>query len=188
MTSTSRLRLTNLCIATVTEFHSGKEFHVRMPIVRAGNGLHFECIGIKTAPKGSWYCDVCGRYLIANIYMSWKSSPSRFLMRISSQFDRLRRASPPLILSTLICDAFSNSQPEIHDLTEDDWRRAYHDKSCEKMQRLGDGSSGTVHRCRLRKQEFALKTISADPDAAVQRQIIRELSLNGSCRSQYIAE
>lgn len=77
-------------------------------------------------------------------------------------------------------------------MAEEDWREAFEKHEIEYLGRLGEGAGGSVDRCRLKGRPtfavFALKTIPADPNPVVQRQILRELSFNKSCCSQYIAE
>lgn len=77
------------------------------------------------------------------------------------------------------------------ELSEDAWCSLISAKQYDILGRLGEGTGGSVYRCRLKKfpvsPDFALKNISADPDPQIQRQIVRELSFNGSCDSPYIA-
>lgn len=77
-------------------------------------------------------------------------------------------------------------------MQEEDWRLALDKDHIQFLGRLGEGAGGSVCRCELSNYPefgvFALKSIPADPDAKVQRQIIRELSFNRSCESPYIAE
>lgn len=89
----------------------------------------------------------------------------------------------------------SSHRPPFTSLTEmheDDWRTSFEKGQIKILGRLGEGNGGSVDRCELAAYPefgiFALKTIPADPDPQVQRQIIRELSFNKSCQSPYIAE
>lgn len=78
------------------------------------------------------------------------------------------------------------------DMHEEDWRQAYERGLISFLSRIGEGSSGSVFRCEISDQPdfgvFALKSIPADPDPQIQRQILRELSFNRSCQSDYIAQ
>jgi mitogen-activated protein kinase kinase len=75
-------------------------------------------------------------------------------------------------------------------MDEEAWRLVYARGEVQVLGRLGEGTGGAVTRCRLARVPtvFALKSIPADPDPAVQRQILRELSINRSVDSPYIAE
>lgn len=95
--------------------------------------------------------------------------------------------------SSSVLDFRTRTPPQsLLDMIEDDWREAFDTHGIEYLGRLGEGNGGSVDRCRLKNRPhfgvFAMKTIPADPDPNVQRQILRELSFNKSCRSQYIAE
>lgn len=80
----------------------------------------------------------------------------------------------------------------LSEMHEDHWRQAFEVDAIRTLGRLGEGASGSVYRCELANDTdfgvFALKSIPADPDPQVQRQIIRELSFNRTCDSPYIAE
>ncbi|KAJ1977152.1 Protein kinase C signaling pathway involved MAPKK protein [Dimargaris xerosporica] len=54
--------------------------------------------------------------------------------------------------------------------------------------RLGEGSMGTVYKARYKPTDMvmAVKTMTVDPDPAIHRQIIRELSFLRTCQSDYI--
>ncbi|RKP40274.1 kinase-like domain-containing protein [Dimargaris cristalligena] len=54
--------------------------------------------------------------------------------------------------------------------------------------RLGEGSMGTVYKAVFRPTQLvlAVKTMVVDPDPAVHKQIIRELSFLRTCQSDYI--
>ena len=76
------------------------------------------------------------------------------------------------------------------ELDEDQWSRYAREGQIVELGRLGEGSSGSVSKCRLRNgtEIFALKTIPADPNPQVHRQILRELSFNRSCKSDHIVQ
>lgn len=80
----------------------------------------------------------------------------------------------------------------LSEMHEEHWRQAFEDDGIKFLGRLGEGTSGSIYLCELAGNPgfgvFALKNIPADPDPQVQRQIIRELSFNRTCESQYIAE
>lgn len=82
--------------------------------------------------------------------------------RLSNQFERLNlstsadgddEATPPVI---------SEFRQEISTLDEEGWRTAAREGGIVEIDILGEGSSGSVSRCRLRHgtQEFALKVPS----------------------------
>ena len=72
-------------------------------------------------------------------------------LNISTSADGDDEATPPPAQDTLT--------QEIASLDEEGWRRAARDGGIVEVSVLGEGSSGSVSRCRLRHgtQEFALK-------------------------------
>ncbi|KAI9483128.1 MAG: kinase-like domain-containing protein [Benjaminiella poitrasii] len=58
----------------------------------------------------------------------------------------------------------------------------------ETLSRLGEGAAGTVRKVLHKPTQLimAKKSISTDPDPAVQRQILRELAFLKTCNSPYI--
>ncbi|KAL0098235.1 kinase-like domain-containing protein [Phycomyces blakesleeanus] len=58
----------------------------------------------------------------------------------------------------------------------------------DTMERLGEGAAGTVRKVlhRPTNRIMAKKSISTDPDPAVQRQILRELAFLRTCNSPHI--
>ncbi|BFZ63765.1 Protein kinase C signaling pathway involved MAPKK protein [Saitoella coloradoensis] len=77
------------------------------------------------------------------------------------------------------------------DLDEEGWRNAAREGEITELGKLGEGTSGTVTKCALRSSSgvvFALKTVPADPNPEVQRQILREIAFNRSCSSPHIVQ
>ncbi|CAO3595046.1 unnamed protein product [Absidia cylindrospora] len=61
-------------------------------------------------------------------------------------------------------------------------------KDLELLKRLGEGAAGTVRKVFHKPSNLVMakKSISTDPDPAVQRQILRELAFLKTCNSPYI--
>ncbi|KAJ1928578.1 Protein kinase C signaling pathway involved MAPKK protein [Tieghemiomyces parasiticus] len=61
-------------------------------------------------------------------------------------------------------------------------------ENIEMGTRLGEGAMGTVYKALFRPTQMvmAVKTMVVDPDPAVHKQIIRELSFLRTCQSDYI--
>jgi len=89
-----------------------------------------------------------------------ESSPENRTAPISGAFERMNistsadgddEATPPPPRDSLTA--------EIGDLDEEGWRKAAKEGGIVELSVLGEGSSGSVSRCRLRNgtQEFALK-------------------------------
>ncbi|KAI9302454.1 kinase-like domain-containing protein [Cunninghamella echinulata] len=78
----------------------------------------------------------------------------------------------------------NNNNPELDPTIPHDVQA----KDLEILQRLGEGAAGTVRKVLHRPTGLimAKKSISTDPDPAVQRQILRELSFLKTCHSPYI--
>ncbi|KAK9455330.1 kinase-like domain-containing protein [Dipodascopsis uninucleata] len=77
---------------------------------------------------------------------------------------------------------------DVTELDEQGWNYvATHDGIVE-VAKLGEGTSGSVTKCRLKKGStvFALKTITVNRNPEIRKQILRELLYNESCNSPYI--
>lgn len=82
-------------------------------------------------------------------------------LNLSTSADGDDEATPPATQDTLT--------EEIASLDEEGWRRAARDGGIVEVSVLGEGSSGSVSRCRLRHgtQEFALKVHLPSPISLV---------------------
>lgn len=93
------------------------------------------------------------------------------------------------------------SAPLTNEMSSHDWYEAYKHGEITLVHDIGEGSGGMVRLCELRVDErrpyapaaalvgkFALKEIPANPDMNLRKQILRELQINRSCRSQYIVK
>ncbi|WFD01290.1 mitogen-activated protein kinase kinase [Malassezia yamatoensis] len=60
----------------------------------------------------------------------------------------------------------------------------------EVLESLGEGASGEVAKARIKSTGLiiARKTIVTSPDPVIHRQLLRELNVNQSCRSEYIVQ
>lgn len=70
------------------------------------------------------------------------------------------------------------------------WQQSTHMEEIVKLETLGEGVSGSVNKC-IHKHTgtlFALKTIPVDANPQIQEQILRELSINRTCSSDYIVQ
>ncbi|CAO3609309.1 unnamed protein product [Cunninghamella blakesleeana] len=78
----------------------------------------------------------------------------------------------------------NNNNPEIDPNIPHDVQA----KDLEILKRLGEGAAGTVRKVLHKPTNLimAKKSISTDPDPAVQKQILRELSFLKTCNSPYI--
>ncbi|OLL23555.1 MAP kinase kinase skh1/pek1 [Neolecta irregularis DAH-3] len=75
------------------------------------------------------------------------------------------------------------------EVRDDIWATSINAGTFEDLGRLGEGNGGSVKKCRLPTgQLFAMKTIPADPNPDVHRQILRELEFNRSCCSPHIVQ
>ncbi|KAI9827964.1 MAG: Protein kinase C signaling pathway involved MAPKK protein [Phylliscum demangeonii] len=90
-------------------------------------------------------------------------------------------------------DASLNGLPDldkldVEDLDDAGWRAVSMDQRILQLGSLGEGAGGSVSRCVLRGRTtvFALKIIITDPNPDVKKQILRELSFNKDCMSEYI--
>lgn len=79
---------------------------------------------------------------------------------------------------------------DIEVLTPEDWKVIADTNQIVEINKLGEGNGGSVSKCRLKSGSkiFALKLINADPNADVQKQIIRELQYNRLCHSPNIVK
>ncbi|KAK9244907.1 kinase-like domain-containing protein [Lipomyces tetrasporus] len=90
--------------------------------------------------------------------------------------------------------AHSTDQPviyqDVHDLDEERWDKAARNGEIIEVAKLGEGASGSVTKCRLvhGATVFALKTIPANPNPEIQKQLLRELLYNRSCNSPHIVK
>lgn len=77
---------------------------------------------------------------------------------------------------------------DVEDLDDACWKAAKKQNMIVEISSLGEGAGGAVTRCRLRdgKTEFALKTITTDPNPDVKKQIVREMNFNKTCASDHI--
>lgn len=79
---------------------------------------------------------------------------------------------------------------DVNDLDEEGWKIVSKKGEIIELGVLGEGAGGSVSRCKLKHGNtiFALKTIITDPNPEVQKQILRELQFNKSCKSPYIVK
>lgn len=77
---------------------------------------------------------------------------------------------------------------DVEDLDDACWKAASKNNMIIEISSLGEGAGGAVTRCRLKdgKTEFALKTITTDPNPDVKKQIVREINFNKTCASDHI--
>ncbi|KAK9472903.1 Pkinase-domain-containing protein [Dipodascopsis tothii] len=82
------------------------------------------------------------------------------------------------------------SNLDVLQLDEAGWETAAKQGDIVELGRLGEGTSGSVTKCKLKHGStvFALKTIPANPNPEIQRQILRELLYNKSCHSPHIVK
>lgn len=82
------------------------------------------------------------------------------------------------------------AEVELERLRPEDWHDLAASHQIIELAKLGEGSGGSVAKCRLARgrQIFALKVINADPNPDIQKQIVRELQYNRSCDSPYIVK
>ncbi|EEB06142.2 STE/STE7 protein kinase Pek1 [Schizosaccharomyces japonicus yFS275] len=74
-------------------------------------------------------------------------------------------------------------------LDDTDWQNIQRQGGILHLNKLGEGAGGFVRRCKLRNSNlvFALKTIPVASNQQVQKQLLRELRINRSCNSEFIA-
>ncbi|KAF2455964.1 kinase-like domain-containing protein [Lineolata rhizophorae] len=77
---------------------------------------------------------------------------------------------------------------DVEDLDELGWRAASKKEEIIELGSLGEGAGGAVTKCILKggKTVFALKIITTNPDPDVKKQIVREISFNKECASEFI--
>nr|AAF65553.1 map kinase kinase [Pneumocystis carinii] len=125
-----------------------------------------------------------------------------------------RRSIPHIFDATRITDNSDNSHNENQDfkgileengspdpfsynrsyftkiMLDEVWQRSAHSDEIIELEKLGEGISGSVSKCILKNTGtlFALKTILVDTNPEIQQQILRELSINRTCSSEYIVQ
>jgi len=79
---------------------------------------------------------------------------------------------------------------DVNELDEEGWKVVSKKGEIIELGVLGEGAGGSVSRCKLKHGStiFALKTIITDPNPETQKQILRELQFNKSCKSPYIVK
>jgi mitogen-activated protein kinase kinase len=79
---------------------------------------------------------------------------------------------------------------DVEQLDEEEWKVVHQRGDIIELDVLGEGAGGSVSRCKLKtgKTVFALKTIISDTSAETQKQILRELQFNKSCKSPHIVK
>ncbi|ANB14713.1 putative mitogen-activated protein kinase kinase MKK2 [Sugiyamaella lignohabitans] len=94
------------------------------------------------------------------------------------------------LLSQSTSNKSLSSEYDVEDLDEEGWAMVARQGDIVDMGRLGEGSGGSVSRCRLKngKTIFALKEITTNPNPELQKQILRELQFNRSCNSPHIVK
>ncbi|CCH41184.1 MAP kinase kinase MKK1/SSP32 [Wickerhamomyces ciferrii] len=83
-----------------------------------------------------------------------------------------------------------SSYKDVNDLDEEEWKIVSKKGEIIELGVLGEGAGGSVSRCKLKNGStiFALKYIITDPNPETQKQILRELQFNKSCKSPYIVK
>lgn len=79
---------------------------------------------------------------------------------------------------------------DVDDLDEEKWHSVARTGGIVELGKLGEGAGGSVTLCRLRTGStvFALKSITANPNPELQKQIVRELRFNRTCSSPHIVK
>lgn len=79
---------------------------------------------------------------------------------------------------------------DVDDLDEEKWHAVARTGGIVELGKLGEGAGGSVTLCRLRTGStvFALKSITANPNPELQKQIVRELRFNRTCSSPHIVK
>ncbi|KAK7205249.1 mitogen-activated protein kinase [Myxozyma melibiosi] len=92
--------------------------------------------------------------------------------------------------SSMMVDSEPMGYSDVADLDEEGWERVANSGEIVEIAKLGEGTSGSVTKCRLRygKTVFALKTIPANPNPDIRKQILRELLFNKTCDSPHIVK
>ncbi|KAM3163692.1 MAP kinase kinase MKK1/SSP32 [Lachancea thermotolerans] len=102
----------------------------------------------------------------------------------NSEISGSASASPSAVSS-----APPNPIADVHELDEETWQSGIVKDHVVTMGILGEGAGGSVTKCRLKygTKVFALKTITTvNSDAETQKQVLRELQFNRTCKSEYI--
>lgn len=84
----------------------------------------------------------------------------------------------------------SDFNKDVAELDEEEWKIVHRRGEIIELGVLGEGAGGSVSRCKLKYRDtvFALKTIISDTSAETQKQILRELQFNKSCKSPHIVK
>lgn len=79
---------------------------------------------------------------------------------------------------------------DVEEVDQEEWRNIFKENQIIELGVLGEGTGGSVSRCKLKYGStiFALKTIISDTSEETQKQILRELQFNKSCKSPYIVK
>lgn len=82
------------------------------------------------------------------------------------------------------------SNRDVDELDQEEWNLVHKRGEIVELDCLGEGAGGSVTRCKLKHGTtiFALKTIISDMSAETQKQILRELQFNKSCKSPHIVK
>lgn len=86
---------------------------------------------------------------------------------------------------------YTNSKnKDVEELDEENWKLVSKQGEIIELGVLGEGAGGSVSRCKLKNGNtiFALKTIISGSTGDTQKQILRELQFNKSCKSPYIVK
>ncbi|KAG4302597.1 hypothetical protein PCK1_001181 [Pneumocystis canis] len=106
--------------------------------------------------------------------------------QLSDASDMLRDISNDLKTTSPNYISLKTTQSDsIHiekDLLDETWQHSAQTNDIVELEKLGEGTSGSVRTL------FALKTISVDANPQIQQQILRELSINKACSSEYIVQ
>ncbi|OZJ04770.1 Splicing factor 3B subunit 1 [Bifiguratus adelaidae] len=101
-----------------------------------------------------------------------------------------KSSATPLSEPKLVVTSEDNqvTQPQETSVDEEETYMQLKPEDFEVEKRLGEGAAGTVRRVRHNPSGIimAKKSITADPDPAVQRQILRELAFLRTCDSPHI--
>ncbi|KAG4302545.1 hypothetical protein PCANB_001107 [Pneumocystis canis] len=114
--------------------------------------------------------------------------------RSSDASDILHDTSHDLKATFLNSISLKTIQPDSinigKDLLDETWQHSAQANGIIELEKLGEGTSGSVSKCILKHTGtlFALKTISVDANPQIQQQILRELSINKACSSEYIVQ
>lgn len=92
--------------------------------------------------------------------------------------------------SEILDGSESTEACKLENMSEKEWQDAARSGQLIEVRRIGEGAGGSVRLCQLSdsSQLFALKVINTNPNAEMQKQILRELQFNRSCKSDYIVK